>query len=87
MFPQHLGEFNGEEALPKGDYPPVYSWRDRKNSNLRLSFNTPLLTGMCKEEARKANIEINDQLIKEVLNIFGDISINAFQTAMAKNQK
>jgi len=50
--PEYIGEFDGVSSLPKGDYPAIYFWVDRDNSNsVRLSFNTPKLERWCMEEA------------------------------------
>lgn len=47
-----IGTFHGVDGLPKGDYPPVYSWVDSSADNrCTVSFNTPLIEEVCVDIA------------------------------------
>ncbi len=80
LFPRYVGEFDGVGGLPKGDYPPIYSWTDTsKELSIRLSFNTPLLEEICYEEAEKAEIGIDPVTLRGALAILREVSTGAFQ--------
>lgn len=83
--PKYIGEFHGVGALPKCDYPPIYCWIDREISGAwRLSFNTPLLSEMCFDEARKAGMSIDDVDVSIAIEFIRDLVTPSFQAALAK---
>ncbi len=80
LFPRYVGEFDGVDGLPNGDYPPIYSWTDTsKDLSIRLSFNTPLLEALCHEEAEKSDIGIDPVTLRGALSLLRDVSAGAFQ--------
>lgn len=90
VVPQFIGEFHGVDALPKGDYPAIYFWIDKKlGGGVCLSFNKPLLEGWCIEEARRAGImvDIDDAAVQKAMATLQEISMHAFQAMESKMVK
>lgn len=87
VVPQFIGEFNGVDSLPKGEYPAVYFWVDKSiGGSVRLSFNTPLLEGWCIEEARQAgiNVGIDDEAVQRAIATLQQVTTPAFQRMLSK---
>ncbi|MCM5511656.1 hypothetical protein [Vibrio sp. SCSIO 43169] len=85
--PAYIGEFNGVSSLPKGDYPAIYFWVDRDNSNsVRLSFNTPKLERWCMEEAlaNGLNTDSIEPNVKQALVTLQQVSTPAFQAMISE---
>lgn len=78
-FPKYIGEFDGIDSLPRGEYPPIYSWLDRtRPGSVILSINTPLLEKICRQEAERADLEVDDRTIGEALDFLKEVSYRAF---------
>lgn len=79
--PEFIGEFDGVSALPKGDYPAIYYWVDRELGCVRLSFNTPMLSDWCVEEAHRIGIDVDasDVAVLEALDTLRQVATSAFQ--------
>lgn len=85
--PKFIGKFHGVEALPKGDYPPIYYWVDMQlGGSVRLSFNTPLLMDMCSEEAQHAGIQPDERTSKQAVAFLENICTGAFQRTINQMQ-
>lgn len=87
VAPQFIGEFNGVDSLPKGEYPAVYFWVDKSiGGSVRLSFNTPLLEDWCIEEARQAgiNVGIDDEAVQRAIATLQQVATPAFQGVLSK---
>jgi hypothetical protein len=79
--PQFIGEFDCVGALPKGEYPAIYYWFDREHGCVRLSFNTPMLSCWCVEEAHRAGIDVDasDVAVLEAIDKLRQVATPAFQ--------
>jgi hypothetical protein len=89
-LPQFIGEFNGVESLPKGEYPAIYFWVDQKHArSIRLSFNTPLLEDWCIEEARVIGVSVSakDVEVQKAIATLQEVSKPAFQSMLVELMK
>ena len=83
MLPPNIGEFNGVEALPEGEYPAWYCWIDTSKSNqLALSFNAPLLEDLCCAVAEQKSIPITPEVVDLAKTIFIDTMTKGFKMVM-----
>jgi hypothetical protein len=87
LVPQFIGEFDGVESLPKGEYPAVYFWADRQlDGSIRLSFNTPLLENWCVEEAQVIGIDVSaaDAVVQKAIVTLQEVATPAFQRMLSE---
>ncbi len=83
LFPAFIGEFDGVDAVPRGAYPPVYSWTDTSRGGAPvLSFNVPLLEKMCLEESEAAELTIDGEDVGDAISLLKDVSARAFEKVL-----
>jgi hypothetical protein len=88
LSPQFIGEFNGVQSLPKELHHLVYFWIDKgANGRIYLSFNTPLITRYCEDEAVFAGLNIDKSVINTAVEQFKEITTSTFQSAFPKIAK
>lgn len=81
LMPKYIGKFDGVDALPRREYPPIYWWEDVSIGKLRLSCNTPLLEDMCAQLAAESGIFVSrdDSAIESALERLRELSSHAFE--------
>ncbi|MEQ9010300.1 hypothetical protein [Algiphilus sp.] len=84
-LPQFIGEFDGVDSFPSGDYPAIYFWIDKQvGRKVRLSFNNPKLESWCLEAARAvgAELEPDDPSVKRAIATLQHVSTPAFEAML-----
>lgn len=84
LTPKFAGIFDSVKSMPQGNYPALFFWVDRSNSNaIQITVNKPLVEELLREECANASVKPSEMDRLATIEVFSRVALEGAEPAVA----